>query len=73
MTPAGASSIQSRAALLERPPVAVEPDIRAVIELAAEGAVLRFTWLLCDDQCGTSLTQRVEFEGEAAARYLDAM
>jgi hypothetical protein len=53
--------------------VAVEPATRAVIELTAEGAVLRFTWLLRDDQCGTSLTQRVELEGEAAARYLGAM
>ena len=53
--------------------VAVEPASRAVIELAAPGAVVRFTWLLCDDPRGASLTQRVELEGKAAAQYLEAM
>ena len=54
--------------------VLVEPATRAVIELTAPGAVLRFTWLLRDDnQKGTGLTQRVELEGDAAAQYLDLM
>ena len=54
--------------------VAVEPASRAVIELDAPGAVLRFTWTLRDDSRGaTTLTQRVELEGDEAAQYLEAM
>jgi hypothetical protein len=54
--------------------VEVEPGRRAVIELAAPGAVVRFVWQLGDGWPGaTRLTQRVELDGEDAARYLDAV
>ena len=53
--------------------VAVEPARRAVIELAAPGAVVRFVWMLDDDGGGTILKQRVELEGDQAAQYLDAI
>ncbi len=53
---------------------AVEPGRRAVIELAAPGAVVRFTWALEDaGGGGTTLTQRVELEAADAARYLDGV
>ena len=54
--------------------VAVEPGRRAVIELAAPGAVVRFVWMLDDDSGGgTTLKQRVELEGDQALQYLDAI
>jgi hypothetical protein len=54
--------------------VEVEPGRRAVIELAAPGAVVRFVWQLGDAAPGaTRLTQRVELDGEDAAQYLDAV
>jgi hypothetical protein len=54
--------------------VAVEPARRAVIELAAPGAVLRFVWSLEDSSGGsTRLTQCVELEGDGAGSYLDAL
>jgi hypothetical protein len=54
--------------------VVVEPGCRAVIELGAPGAVLRFIWTLADDsRGGTILTQRVELDGEEAGKYVDGM
>lgn|SRR5262245_13497217 len=54
--------------------VAVEPASRAIIELTAPGAVVRFTWTLRDDNSGGAMmTQRVELEGTEAAQYLEAV
>jgi hypothetical protein len=54
--------------------VEVEPARRAVIELAAPGAILRFVWMLSDEgHTGTRLTQRAELDGDDAAQYLDAV
>ena len=54
--------------------VDVEPGRRAVIELAAPGAVVRFVWTLSDESRGaTRLTQRVELEGEETEPYLEAV
>jgi hypothetical protein len=52
----------------------VEPASRAVIEIEAPGAVVRFTWTLRDASGGgATLTQHVELEGEDASKYLDAI
>jgi hypothetical protein len=52
---------------------AVEAGRSATIEIVAPGAVVRFTWTLRDGERGwTTLTQRVELEGDGSAQYLDA-
>ena len=54
--------------------VAVEAGRRAVIEIAAPGAVVRFTWTLNDDEGGGArLTQRLELEGDESGQYVGAM
>ena len=54
--------------------VAVEAGRRAVIEIAAPGAVVRFTWTLDDGEAGGArLTQRLESGGDASGPYVGAM
>jgi hypothetical protein len=48
----------------------VEEGKRAVIELAAPGATMKFHWSFADlPGGGVRLTQKITFEGERAAEY----
>jgi Polyketide cyclase / dehydrase and lipid transport len=52
----------------------VQDGRSAVIEVAAPGAVLRFSWAFEEQAAGvTRITQRVSLEGERAGDYAGAM
>jgi Polyketide cyclase / dehydrase and lipid transport len=52
----------------------VEEGKRAVIELAAPGATMKFHWSFVDlPGGGVRLTQKIAFEGERAAEYEEGM
>jgi Polyketide cyclase / dehydrase and lipid transport len=54
--------------------VEVEDGIKAVIEIAAPGAMVRFHWSFADiPGGGTRMTQNLTLEGERAAEYEEGM